>query len=711
MQPYSQTEGFGEAFGKVQMLRGVSLSSFIASLSSSLAAFLVQIGVFFLISKRYPSIYPAIPRLHKKSWGSFLKAVRYDGDQSHLDSYFFLRYLRTIVIMFLPAAIFITPMLIPLNYIHGKGERSGVSGLDAIAWSNVGLQYCSRYWAHLLSSLLLVVHVCRLIWVELSCYVKIRHEAPQAALRTVLIDSLPADWDTAEKIRPHLKLFPGKVSAISFNRDFSKLSNKLARCEQLARLLEREETDAIQRQLKGISTTATSPIPQRRFPKWVRVWEWMHTTRSTDAIFEELRQLCDQIIQERENPQGFPMVNSAFVTFENPIAAHMFCQTVIHTRWGYVTPKSLPISDDDIVWGNICINWLERSIRTAISNTVILVFTAICIVPVSLIGLLSQIIYLTRVVTWLEWISNLPEWTIGVIQGVLPALLLTTLLRGFAAGVEHLVKIQGISSKSIITLRIQDFYFYFMFLQATVIISLSAGLTTIVNEASDSISIAALLAKNLPKASNYFLSYVLLQALSVGSQALLRTDRLISNLILSPINDRTVTDHIERRNVPDIEWGIFVPVYSNLSRDSGGIFYPSAIKHLLTGLYFMQVSVASLFLLVRDKHGKPQCIGQAVLMIIAIGLTALFHHILCRAFDPLLFYSPTILDESLARPSTDIMLTHRDLNSTLTIRIPQPKSGKIECLNLRKRLNPGVVVVCDDEAEIDTCGKIKLKPI
>jgi hypothetical protein len=54
-------------------------------------------------------------------------------------------------------------------------------------------------------------------------------------------------------------------------------------------------------------------------------------------------------------------------------------------------------------------------------------------------------------------------------------------------------------------------------------------------------------------------------------------------------------------------------------------FYPTAIRQLFTGIYFMELSLAGLFFLVRDAGNNASCTGQAVIMIIVTALTALFH--------------------------------------------------------------------------------------
>jgi hypothetical protein len=138
-------------------------------------------------------------------------------------------------------------------------------------------------------------------------------------------------------------------------------------------------------------------------------------------------------------------------------------------------------------------------------------------------------------------------------------------MKGFVVALNYLVREQGISSRSYIDLKIQDYYFYFLFTQVTLVVSLSAGLTAIANEMVHGASLAPTLARNLPKASNYFLSYILLQGLSISANSLLRIDCLIGRFILGPIFDKSVTQMMTRRRGQDLEWGTFVPVFTNLS--------------------------------------------------------------------------------------------------------------------------------------------------
>jgi hypothetical protein len=165
---------------------------------------------------------------------------------------------------------------------------------------------------------------------------------------------------------------------------------------------------------------------------------------------------------------------------------------------------------------------------------------------------------------------------------------------------------------------------------------------------------------------------------------------------------------------------LFWVIYSHsrvllTEHDHGGLFYPKALKHLLAGLYLMQVCLTALFFLVRDSQGSARCIGQACVMVLATGLTAVYHRLLCRAFNPLLSFSPTALKDALAQatpgkdatPSSPFL--HEALTSTPVVRIPSDDHGlgSARALQLREELKR--VTVSDTDAVVTASGKIELR--
>jgi hypothetical protein len=49
-------------------------------------------------------------------------------------------------------------------------------------------------------------------------------------------------------------------------------------------------------------------------------------------------------------------------------------------------------------------------------------------VPVALVGIISNIQYLTKTFTWLQWINDIPPVILGVITGLLPVVMLAVLM-------------------------------------------------------------------------------------------------------------------------------------------------------------------------------------------------------------------------------------------------------------------------------------------
>ena len=73
--------------------------------------------------------------------------------------------------------------------------------------------------------------------------------------------------------------------------------------------------------------------------------------------------------------------------------------------------------------------------------------------------------------------------------------------------------------------------------------------------------------------------------------------------------------------------------------DTGGQLYPAALKQLFTGVY-MELCLLGLFLSIRNDRGVFIGIGQAVVMMIAPTLTAIYQLLLGKIFSSILKYLP-----------------------------------------------------------------------
>ena len=433
-------------------------------------------------------------------------------------------------------------------------------------------------------------------------------------------------------------------------------------------------------------------------------WLWMPSlpligkkVDTIDHCRKEVARLNVEIEQDQSEPDKFPLMNSAFVQFNHQVAAHMACQSVSHHMPNQMAPRMIEVSPGDVLWGNMSIRWWERYLRTGV---VVSMFIGIIIgwaFPVTFTGLLSQVNYLTTTFAWLRWLRKAPTWVLSIIQGILPQALLGLLLTLLPFILRLLAKNQGVHTGMAVELTVQTYYFVFLFVQVFLVVSISSGITTVIAQLSQSPqSVASILAQNLPKATNYFFSYMLLQALSTSAGALLQLTGLLGWFVLAPILDKTARQKWKRHvDLPQMQWGTFFPVYTNLAAigliysvisplilvfniitfslfwivyryntlyvtkfrfDTGGLLFPRAINQLFTGLYVMELCLIGLFLLVRnvdptngDSVGTP-CKVQAIIMIIVLLLTIMYQWLLNDAFAPLFRYLPiTLEDEAVIR--------------------------------------------------------------
>jgi hypothetical protein len=197
-----------------------------------------------------------------------------------------------------------------------------------------------------------------------------------------------------------------------------------------------------------------------------------------------------------------------------------------------------------------------------------------------------------------------------------------------------------------------------VFLVTAISSSASAVVTQIISNPG---SATGLLAGNLPKSSNFYISYLLLQGLAIAGGALLQIVGLILFYVLGKLFDNTPRKQWTRWNMlSGLGWGTVFPIYTNLavigitysimsplimifaagafgllyfaylhnflyvynqSIDTGGMVFPRAIWQSFTGIYILEVVMTGLF-------GIRTAFPALVLMVITIPITAIYQVLL-----------------------------------------------------------------------------------
>lgn len=406
--------------------------------------------------------------------------------------------------------------------------------------------------------------------------------------------------------------------------------------------------------------------------------------KKIDKIYylrKELARLNVEIEEDQQNVERFPFMNSAFIQFNHQVAAHMACQSVSHHVPQHMSPRLVEISPTDVLWDNMSMKWWERYLRSGVVFAAIVGMLFLWAPVSAFSGLLSTLDTL-QTISWLSWISKLPQRAVDVVQGVLPPVFLSIVLALVPILLRLLVKQSGVATGSSREMGVQSYYFVFLFIQVFLIVTLSSGLPAFFKEiATETSKVPETLAYNLPRASNYFFSYLTVQAFNNSASALLQVVALLEWFLWAPMVDSTARQKWSRQiKLREVKWGSFFPPFTNFAvigiifsiiaplvmvfnfivfsiywitqrynalyvyqyrHDTGGLLFPRAINQLFVGLYVMELAMIGLFFALPGTQGT----AQAIIMIVMIVGTAVFQWLLNDAFAPLFRYLPITLED------------------------------------------------------------------
>jgi len=510
-----------------------------------------------------------------------------------LDNYFFDRYLQTIVRIFLLLSLTIPTVLLPLNLIDGRSQLGEVNGLDRFSFSNITPFHTHRYWAHLVLAIFAVLVVCLMLQREIQDYHRLRQSCAASGLdglgrsSSMLVVSNSKKPLSTEAMEKHFHDTSGGVCGIVVNRDYSGVRAKVRQRDKLVERLEIAETKLIIRANRRTEPrdhsvdkhTSDAPLwmsylgqkdrPSMRLP--VRPWlpSLPFLGVKVDEIYylrAKVARLNLEIESAQQNPDKFPESNSAFVSFNErlstPLAA-LVLKTRVPPSWTLKHGTTVA----DTIWQNVSNSWWQQLIRTMGTYLLVAALTLGFAIPVTVAGSLSQVKYLANATTWLHWINKLPGWIIAALQGILPQAIVSLITGMVPAMLQCLANKQGLHSRQVTESRVQVYYFTFLFVQVFLTVSLSAGFATIAGQLRGAIGSAPLvLAQNLPKASNYFFSYIIIYTFTTVAHTLLHLGSFIQLYLLSPVLDTTARQIWARRKSLDLQrWGTFIPVLTNIA--------------------------------------------------------------------------------------------------------------------------------------------------
>jgi len=340
-----------------------------------------------------------------------------------------------------------------------------------------------------------------------------------------------------------------------------------------------------------------------------------------------------------------------------------------------MSPRFIGIRPEEINWGALRIKWWEHIMRRFLMMAVITAAIIFWSVPSALVGTISNIDELAKL-PFMGWILLIPKTILDIIKGLLPALALSWLMAAVPGMLRACGRVAGIPSHALIELYVQNGYFAFQIVQVFLVTTITSAASAAFQKVlKDPLSIKDLLSENLPKASNFYLSYILVQCLAAGAGNLVNFWDLFRHQILANATANPRKRFYRWRKLTEIHWGSEYPRFTNLGvialsytciapvvllfaglgmfflsyiyryniiyvysseLDTLGLFYPKALMQLMFGLYVAEICLIGLFLLMLAW-------GPVALMLIFLIFTALVHLSLNEAITPLLFSLPRTL--------------------------------------------------------------------
>ncbi|EGC47503.1 DUF221 domain-containing protein [Histoplasma capsulatum var. duboisii H88] len=630
-----------------------------------------------------------------------------------LDAYLLLRYLKIATTICLVGCFITWPVLFPVNATGGGGLKQ----LDILTFGNVK-NNLNRFYAHTFVTWIFVGFVFFMITREMLFFINLRQAyffsplyASRISSKTVLFTSVPQEYLNEAKIR-HI-YGDDKVKNVWIPTDTKELAELVEKRDKTAFHLEAAETKLIklangarikslkskpadeenhdtnnltgdEAQAESGSVAARWIKPSNRpthklkplIGKKVDTINWSRT---------EIERLNPEIeaLQAKHRAGDAKKISAVFVEFYTQNEAQAAYQMVAHNQPLHMAPRHIGLNPNDIIWSNLRIKWWELIIRNAATIGAVVTLIIFWAIPVAVVGAISNINFLTEKVPFLGFINDCPPVILGLITSLLPAVLLAVLMALLPIILRLMARLGGCPTTAAAELRTQNFYFGFQVVQVFLVTTLSSAASSVVQKVIQKPeSAATLLAQNIPKASNFYIAYFILQGLTFSAGALLQIAGLIVSKILGTLLDNTPRKMYKRwSTLSGLGWGTVLPVLTNLcviaitygaiaplvlgfatiglflfyvayrynmlyvtnsNIDTKGMIYPRALQQTAVGCYLLILCLVGLFAI--STGSDRSALGPLILMIIFLVFVVIYHVSLNAAVTPLLEYLPRNLE-------------------------------------------------------------------
>lgn len=296
-----------------------------------------------------------------------------------------------------------------------------------------------------------------MIWRELSYLVKLRQayllsawNASRISSRTVLFTNVPDEYQSHDRLRHMLS----GVSQVWLVSDFEKISDEIDDVNDTALKLESGELKLIQQAVKKAAkgnkgkTDESFDAGVSNINGQSAGTSWNQYLTSKDRPTHRLKPLIgkkvdtidygkDHLRQQLPEVQALQrshiagkekLLDAVFIEFETMAAAQAATRMTLHHKPATFVARQAGVLPGEIIWKNLKMSSWNRSLRRMLATAFICVMILFWSFPVAVVGIISNVNYLTANVPFLRWINSIPPVILGVVTGLLPTVLLAALM-------------------------------------------------------------------------------------------------------------------------------------------------------------------------------------------------------------------------------------------------------------------------------------------
>ncbi|KAJ1806357.1 phosphate metabolism protein 7, partial [Coemansia sp. RSA 2598] len=488
--------------------------------------------------------------------------------RSGLDTYMFLRGIRSNLIIFAVIGVVSAATILPINILG----TNGLSGLDSLSIGNVDSK-SSRLWVHVGFFALIVVWTLWNIVGELRIYTHLRmwwlmhpNHACRAQASTVLVTDLPKTLVGNEKrLFRMLDTFPGGVRQVFVNRSSDELTDTVKKRDRLAAKLEKMLTKYAVKCVKTYEKASLRGDMYVQPPRPVIRKGPLSLFGSKVEAFEYLAAeiaMCNHYIaQSLKQMKDFKREPSALVMFNKQIAAHMAAQVVLDYKPFSMGNVTVDVNPEDVIWSNLKISPWSRRIRGYISFGITLALTFLWTIITAFFSGLIQVGELTKLEAF-SWLTK-NKYALGIFSGTVPSLVIALMMTLLPHILRLLLRLEGTPRFSLIDLRLLHRMFFFQVWNVYLVnILSSSSLAIVTNALSDPTSIFTRLQEDVPKSAINILTYVLLLTFIGAAKEILQGFSLAMRYLVPLLFAKTPRKIYSAEKPTEFNWGATIPTHT-----------------------------------------------------------------------------------------------------------------------------------------------------